>query len=88
MPKTKTHPEDLMLAELIASATEFTAHIRLAPHDKTTLRGFPSYEAARAAADKLETTSRFGRGAMVYAVTPKGWTIPCDPKLVGLGGKP
>lgn len=82
----KTHPEDLMLAALIAASTEFSAHIRRGPHDKETTRGLPSYAAAKAEAARLNGTSRFGRRAMVYAITPKGYTIPCDDRLAALAG--
>jgi hypothetical protein len=85
MAKEKIHPEDRMLADLIASAESFTAHIRLAPHDKTTVR-VKTYAEALAAAEKLNATSKFGRRAMVYAVTPKGWTVPVDAKLAELAG--
>jgi hypothetical protein len=80
----KPHPEDLELAKLIASATEFSAYIRRSPTDKTVLRHFPDYERARAAADELEKSSSFGRRALVYAITPKGYSIPCSPELVAM----
>jgi hypothetical protein len=86
MAKEKIHPEDRMLADLIASAESFTAHIRLAPHDKTTVRGLRTYREALNAAAALNATSRYGRRAMVYAVTPKGWTVPVDAKLAELAG--
>jgi hypothetical protein len=83
--RAKIHPEDRMLADLIANASYFTAHIRLSPTDKTTVR-VKTYEEALAAAEKLNATSKFGRRAMVYAVTPKGWTVPVSAPMAKLAG--
>jgi hypothetical protein len=76
--------EDRFLASEIATATHFTAHFRAGPFEKYTEQ-HPSYELARLAADRLQTEhSRFGRRALVYAVTPRGDSIPCTAELIAL----
>lgn len=85
MAAKKHHPEDLAFARYIAEAKEFSAFLRTGPHEKFKLDGFGSYEEARAAADGLEREhSRFGRRAIVYAITRQGYSIDCSPKLVAL----
>ena len=85
--KKKTHPEDRMLADLIASSSEFSAYLRVGPHEKYVERGFASYAAARKRADALVAEhSRFGRGGLVYAITPQGYSVPCSPELIALAG--
>lgn len=86
MTKPKSHPEDRMLADMIAGAVEFTAHLRIGPFEKYTERR-RTYPEALAAARELETAhSRFGRSAMVYAITAKGYTVPCSPELAAVAG--
>lgn len=81
---TKTHPEDLKLALEISTAREFSAFYRNGPHEKLVERGFETYEAARERADEMEREhSRFGRKAMVYAITKLG-SFPCDARMIGL----
>lgn len=67
----------------IAKAHEFSAHYRNGPHEKTTLRGFATYEAARAAADQLEANSQFGRRSIVYAINRLG-SFPCTDQLIAM----
>jgi hypothetical protein len=84
MPKP-IHPEELLLARAIAGAKEFSAYYRAGPHEKYVERGYPDYESARAAADRIEAQhSKFGRGAMVYAITPENYSIDCSPERVAL----
>lgn len=81
----KPHPEDAMLAAEIAASKEFSAFLRLGPHDKRVERGFTSYEDAKARlAIMVAESSRFGRGGVVYAITPRGDSIPCDDNLVAM----
>ncbi len=76
--------EDRLIAREIARATEFSAFYRNGPHEKYTVRGLPTYEAAVAEADRLVAEhSRFGRRALVYAITPLG-SFDCTPELVAL----
>lgn len=75
--------ENRELARQIANAKEFSASIRLGPADKRTLRDFPNYSAARAAADDLNKASRFGRRAVVYAINSLG-SFPVDDHLLAL----
>lgn len=72
--------EERFLASEIAKAVYFTAHIRLSPFDKITER-HETAEEAFAAADRLVALSKFGRRSIVYAVTPRGDTIPCTRAL-------
>lgn len=85
MPKNQIHPEEYDLARLIANAKEFSAYLRVGPHEKYVERGFPDYQSAREAADRLERKhSRFGRGALVYAISQQGYSIDCSPERVAL----
>lgn len=81
----KPHPEDRILAELASSATVFSAHLRRGPFDKETIR-CSSYGEALEAAERLNATSRYGRRAIVYAITPKGWSISLDERLAAMAG--
>ena len=70
-----------------ASAREFSAYVRVGPHEKYVERGFASHAEARARADALAAEhSRFGRRGLVYAITPQGYSIPCSPELLTLAG--
>lgn len=80
------HPEDLMIAEDIKTATEFTACLHLGPGQRHTVRGLPDYAAAMAAAAELNTKSQFGRKAIVYAISKRGYTLDVSPKLAALAG--
>lgn len=86
MPKAaKPHPEDILIAQAIANAKEFSAFYRNGPHEKYLERGFPNYASARRRADELAAKhSKFGRGAMVYAITKENYSMACDPKLMAL----
>ena len=76
--------EDRMIAREIARATEFSAYYRNGPRDKTVIRGIATYEEAKAkVAEIVAAQSRFGRGGLVYAITPIG-SFPCDDKLIAL----
>lgn len=76
--------EDRQIAREIARATEFSAFYRNGPHEKYTIRGLASYEAACSERDRLVAEhSRFGRGGLVYAITPLG-SFDCTPELVAL----
>jgi hypothetical protein len=76
--------EEQFLAGEIAKAVYFTAHVRVSPTQKFTERR-ETYEAACARRDELVAEhSRHGRGGMVYAVTPRGDSIPCTDSLVEL----
>ncbi len=78
------HADEIMIAVEIAKATEFAAFMRVGPHEKFAIRGFPDYEAARRAADEIEAKhSRFGRKAIVYAITQMG-SFPCDDRMIAL----
>jgi hypothetical protein len=80
----KPHDDDIAIAREIRRATEFSAFYRNGPHEKYTVRGLPSYEAACAERDRLVAEhSRYGRGGMVYAITPLG-SFPCDDALIAL----
>ena len=67
---------DAFDAAQIARAVSFTAHIRKGPFEKYTVAAATA-EDARIEADKLNAAyGGAGRRAMVYAVTPEGWTFP------------
>lgn len=81
----KRHPEDYDLAAKIAASSQFSAYLRTGPHQKFVERGFTDYDSARARADELEAKhSKFGRGALVYAITDQGYSIPVDDDLIEL----
>ena len=87
-PKPKSRSaieEELRVATLIASAVQYTAHIRVGPHEKYTTRDLPSYEAAVEEADRLTRDhGTYGRKAVVFAVNAKGIEEMCTPELVAL----
>ena len=70
-------------AREIAKATEFSAFYRAGPFDTRRERGFATYEDAKAAADRLAADSKFGRGAIVYAINPLG-SFPCTDQLIAM----
>lgn len=83
----KAHPEDAEIDRQIGRATSFSAFIRRGPHDKT-VEFAADYRSARAIADGLNETSRFGRRAIVYAITPEGWSFDVTPETaarLGMG---
>ncbi len=81
----KIHPEDILIAQSIAKAIEFSAFYRNGPHEKYKETGFETYGLARIRADKMAAEhSKFGRGAIVYAITKEGYSLPCDEKLMAL----
>lgn len=76
--------EERFLASEIASAVYFTAHLRVGPHEKYSEQR-DTYEEAKAAGVELKARhSRFGRSAIIYAVTPRGDSIPCTDSLVAM----
>lgn len=84
----KPHPEDLLIAKAIAEAKEFSAFYRNGPHEKYCHRGLPDYASARLIADDLAAKhSKFGRGAIVYAITPEGYSHPCDDRMMALAAQ-
>lgn len=74
--------EEELLAKSIKTAREFTACLHLGPGQRHVRRGLASYEAARAEADELEKLSKFGRKAVVYAISAQGYTVDCSPRLM------
>jgi hypothetical protein len=77
--------EERLQAAEIAQAISFAAHIRVGPHEKHTTRDLATPEAAFAEADRLtEAHGRYGRRAMVFAISAKGRETLCTPDLVAL----
>ena len=69
---TGTRPDDAYNARQIARAVCFTAHLRVGPGEKHTVR-CETLEEARAAASRLNADhGAYGRRASVYAVNPEG----------------
>lgn len=80
----KPHPEDILIARLIAQATEFIAYYRNGPHETIRVPGFATYDAAKAKVDEIvKERSKFGRGGIVYAITDGG-RFPCDEALIAM----
>lgn len=80
----KPSDEEILFAREIARSTEFSAYYRNGPHEKYVVRGFPDFDSARARADALEAEhSRFGRKAIVYAISPLG-TFDCNARLMAI----
>lgn len=75
----KAHAEDAEIDRQIGRANSFSAFIRRGPHDKT-VEFAPDYRSARTIADALNQTSHFGRRALVYAITPEGWSFDVSPE--------
>lgn len=88
MPQRKSDSalaEERLVAAEIAQAVSFAAHLRCGPFEKYTTRNIETAEAAFAEASRLEAAhSRFGRRAMVFAISPKGRETLCTPELVEL----
>ena len=85
MDKIKPHDEDRVMAEQVRTAVSFTAHYHRGVMDKMTTRDLPTLDAALAEAERLEREfPSFGRKAMVYAVTPQGFTILCSKAIIEL----
>lgn len=79
--------EDGRLVAEIAKAVSFSAHLRVGPHEKYTTRDIPTAAQAFEEAERLtEAHSRFGRGAVVYAVDSRGRSTPCTPELCRQAG--
>lgn len=87
-PSAARIDEEAHLVEQIASAVTFTAHLRVGPHDKHTTRDIATAQAAFDEADRLTAEhSHFGRSALVYAITPRGYTVPVTRELAKLAGR-
>ena len=67
---------DAFDAAQVARAVSFTAHLRKSPFEKFTVPAATLEDAQKAAAALNVEHGKFGRRAMVYAVTPEGWTFP------------
>lgn len=77
--------EERLQAAQIAQAVSFAAHIRCGPFEKHTTRDLPDADAAFKEADRLTAEhGRFGRRAMVFAISAKGRETLCTPDLVEL----
>lgn len=80
----KPSDEEILFAREIARAKEFSAYYRNGPHQKFVERGLPDFDTARARADALEAEySKFGRKAIVYAISPLG-TFDCNDRLMAI----
>jgi hypothetical protein len=83
------HPEDYELAAQIAKATRFSACLHLGPGNRTTRYvekgGAEGYAEALVIAAELNTTSRFGRRSIVYAINTLG-SFSVTPELAKLAG--
>lgn len=74
MKAKKIHPADIAHAERIKTAVAFSAYLRLSPFE--VLKQTCSTQAeAEAAASEMNKKSLHGRRAIVYAITPEGWSI-------------
>lgn len=76
--------EDRLLAAEIAKADQFSASIRLGPHDKRTSY-CGTYAEAVAAKAALDSESQFGRKAVIYAINRLG-SFPVSEELAKLAG--
>lgn len=85
-PKSKSQiEEDRRVAQHIARAVSFSAHLRQGPYEKYTTRDLPTYEAAAEEAERLtKAHARFSKKAVVYAITKEGVEEMCTPELVAL----
>ncbi len=85
-PKSKSQlAEERQLVEQIANAVSFSAHLRMGPNEKYTVRDIANAATAFEAADRLEKEhSRFSRKAMVFAISAKGGETLCTRQLVEL----
>ena len=80
---TSAMAEERMIAAEIAKSNEFTACLHLGPGNRQTATGMTTYEEALEAKAQLDAGSRFGRKAIIYAVTKLG-SFPCDDELIAL----
>lgn len=71
MPK-KMHPADAADRAKIATATHFNVHLRRSPTSKINREAANLIEAIKIA-DEIK--AEFSREAMIYAITPEGFTI-------------
>lgn len=86
-PAKPVHEADRYAAEQIAKATAFRAILRLGPHNTMTADGMTSYAEALEGAAQLNAHSKFGRRAVIYALSANGrraW--PVSPDLAALAG--
>ncbi len=72
MPK-KVHPADLATCEAVKRATHFTSTIRKDMRHHTF--EWPTLAEAREAARLMPKVFAVNRGAIVYAITPEGWSF-------------
>ncbi len=80
--KATLDEESLAVAHIL-KATSFSAHLRCGPFEKYTTRDIPTAREALAEADRLaEAHSRFGRGAIAYAIDKLNVSIPITLDLV------
>lgn len=78
--------EERASAQMIAKAESFSAVIVLGgPGGRHAEHGLPDWESAQKAEARLNGLSRFGRRAVIYAVSHKGTrSTPCTPDLVAM----
>lgn len=80
--------EDRHLIEQIRSAISFTAHIRISPSLKFTTRNIATAGEAFTEAERLRAEhSKFGRRGLVYAITPRGDTVPVSREHAAEAGR-
>ena len=70
----RRHPKEVWDYQQIAKAVGFNAHLRLSPFEKYNVPA-DNLAQARAAAGSLNTISKYGRRAVVYAITKEGLSI-------------
>jgi hypothetical protein len=68
----KRHPADLADDRRIAAAGAFVVAFRKSPHERYRVEAGTLAEARRAAAALDAEHGRFGRRAIIYAITPEG----------------
>lgn len=86
MAQKKPHEADIYAAEQIARAVEFRAQIRLGPHEPLFATGMTTYAEALEGAAQLDARSKFGRRAIIYAITPENRAFPVSPDLAKMAG--
>lgn len=72
----KRHPADIHHDEQVARAVSFSVHIRRSPHEAFTETAGTMAEAKTIAARLTAEHGKFGRRAMIYAITPEGASFP------------
>jgi hypothetical protein len=79
--------EEAAIAAEIAQAVSFAAHLRCGPHEKHTTRDIKTADAAFTEADRLtKEHGRFGRRAMVFAISARGRETLVTRELAQLAG--